>query len=216
MRTLAGSAALLLTCFGCAAAAQTPAARLTGEADHPLFGRAVAVVENRVAVGAPSDVQGIGAVYLFDDDQNAGWSLDTLLEGSVAGSGGAYGHSVALGGSRLIVGAPGAESVFVYVRDPSEGWELEERLDSTDPVPDDGFGTAVVLAGNFLFVGAASGDGAVEAYIFESQTGWSHLQTLSAPDGGAFGTSIDASTELAVVGAPLALVPCAPCAGPHE
>ncbi len=204
MRTLAVSSALLLVWVGCAAAAQTPGTRLTGDVDHPLFGHAVAVVEDRVAVGAPSDVEGIGAVYLFDHDPTSGWSLDTLLEGSIAGSGGTFGHSVALDGSRLIVGAPGSESAFVYVRDPTEGWELEEHLESTDTAPDDGFGTAVTLAGNYLFVGAASGDGAVEVYVFESQTGWSHLQTLSAPDGGAFGTSISASTELAVVGAPLA------------
>lgn len=67
-----------------------------------LFGGAVAMHGNLLAVGARSAIGGNGAVYLFERGETGSWAPGEMLPG---GSGDGLGQSVALDGSHLAAGA---------------------------------------------------------------------------------------------------------------
>ncbi|MBN8247520.1 MAG: hypothetical protein J0L84_08760, partial [Verrucomicrobia bacterium] len=91
----------------------------TGTAD--LFGSAVVLSGDRVAVGAPQEsgggsgtsgdpsdnsVSGAGAVYVFARS-GASWSPEAYLKASRAGARDLFGSALAMVGDTLMVGAPG-------------------------------------------------------------------------------------------------------------
>lgn len=73
-----------------------------------LFGGALAILADTVAVGAPADNLESGAVYLFHRTA-AVWSQGTRVAAPVSGRA-AYGSSVAIASEVLAVGAPNEES----------------------------------------------------------------------------------------------------------
>ena len=95
------------------------------------FGQSVLLVGNRAFVGAPwkATPAGVGAVYVFD--AASGTQLAKLLPQS-ATSAANFGSSLANGGGRLVVGAPGDDlsSGALYVFDLSTLVQLGRLVDS--------------------------------------------------------------------------------------
>jgi hypothetical protein len=123
-----------------------------------LFGVAVAVSGDRVAVGA-QDQDGAafdeGAAYLYDPDGAGGWT-ETRLTASDASQSAAFGHAVALDGDRVVVGAfgDGDTTGAAYVFDPEpSGWR-EIKVTAPDGTPGDAFGTSVAVQGDTIVAGA--------------------------------------------------------------
>src|SRR5690606_33603113 len=84
---------------------------------------------------------------------NAGWHVvDTLAPSGLAARA-AFGMSMALDGSTLAVGAPGAHTVVMFERRGGE-WTEAQRI--TPPARIAGFGGAVALRGDELVIGAGS------------------------------------------------------------
>lgn len=135
---------------------------------------------------------------------------------------GAYGASVAMEGSILVVGqiedqSPGSfvtvgpGRAFVY-EFRGGSWHQEQVLTGSDAVPGSRFGAAIALRGDWLLIGASGqirvdGSSTVQGavYVFRrGPSGWTEVQKLVAADGEVgdlFGYAIAVQGNVAVVGA---------------
>lgn len=181
---------------------------LTGSAS---FGSSVAVSGNTVVVGAPWCDRGAsnaGAAYIFD--ATTGNLLHTL-DNPTPASGDEFGHSVAVSGNTVVIGAwlddTGATNAgSVYVYDATTG-NLLRTINNPTPADYEDFGNSVAVWGSTLVVGAyQDSTGALytgSAYIYDATTG-TLLHTLNNPtpeSGDRFGCSVAVSGNMVVVGA---------------
>lgn len=187
------------------------------------FGESIAVDGSTALIGANGSTIGgqrfQGAVYVFE--QRGGlWKQTAKL---VAADGAGYdnfGWSVALHGTRALVGAPYADvaghadqgAAYVFDHDGT-AWTQTHKLSAADGAADDGFGRAVAISAGSALVGAAQAgigsqamQGAVYAYRNTADR-WAQAQKLTAADGAAtdnFGQAIALSGSDAFIGAPIA------------
>jgi hypothetical protein len=160
----------------------------TGAGDE--FGYSVALSGDTLAVGAPGEASGAtgvnpatgqadnsttyaGAVYVFARTGTT-WTQQAYLKASNTGTNDSFGHSVALSGDTLAVGALGeaseatgvnppsgqadnsateAGAVYVFVRTGTT-WTQQAYLKASNTGASDAFGNSVALSGDTLAVGA--------------------------------------------------------------
>jgi FG-GAP repeat len=206
-------------------------AKLTASdgADNDLFGAAVAVSPDTIAVGALGhSVDGnpsAGAVYVFQKSAS-GWAHATQ-SAELTVSGGAaddtLGDSVAISGDTIFAGATnrtvdGNQSqgaVYVFAK-PASGWKNATQtaeLVASDGRKADGLGAAVAASGDTVV--AASDQHTVgnnvlqgEGYVFvKPASGWENSNEsaiLTSSDGAAgdsLGTSVAISGDTIALGA---------------
>ena len=167
------------------------------------FGAAVALVGDRVLVGAPGDdvrATDSGGAYLFDVASGA--AMPVVPPGLASGD--RFGASVAALGSDLLVGAPGAAEVFLL--SAGSGDVLHTYTEPSE-TPQEGtrFGFAVAALGSNVIVGApATVAGAGHAFLLDGATGDLMLPLLSPVDepGDDFGWAVAAAGANILVGAP--------------
>ena len=185
------------------------------------FGYVVSVDGTTAVVGAPGDDDAgsnSGAVYVVVRDAN-GWKQHTKLVPKDLAKSDAFGDTVEIRASTLIVGATGhthggerfAGAVFVFVRD-GDTWRMQAKLTADDAGAGDQFGASVGMEGDTIIVGAKKHDpdgikDAGTAYIFQRDgNNWKQLAKLTGPkkrNGDHFGTGVATSRDIAIVGAPL-------------
>jgi FG-GAP repeat len=188
-----------------------------------FFGSSVAVSGDTIAVGAPSETSGgdayAGNVYLLT--ASTGAPLRTLTSPTPQYTG-YFGHSVAISGSTVVVGAPGenvsgqAQAGHAYVF--STSGTLLATLAS--PIPEDSghFGWQVAISGSLVAVSAPYENvpgsyAAGHVYVFT--TSGSLRATLTSPwaltygdyNGTNFGYSLALSGKTLAVGAPYEMAP---------
>ncbi|GEP46310.1 Ig domain-containing protein [Brevifollis gellanilyticus] len=147
--------------------------------DPALFGQAVAVSGNYIAVGAckktTSGYTTATAVILYEyDDAADAWVQDRVIRPTAFDD--SFGYSIGLRGGELMVGSPGTRRVWIYRRtyEPSPAgdfvWPFVGLL---EPEPsssrDEAFGYALALGDGAALVGApnlAAGTGG-SAWIFD-------------------------------------------------
>ena len=122
-----------------------------------------------------------------------------------------FGNSVAIDGTRALVGAygdddNGNDSGSAYLFDTTTG-SLLQKLTAPDGASGDAFGVSVAIDGTTALVGSwldrDNGNNSGSAYLFDTTTG-SLLQKLTAPDGAKgdiFGISVAIDGTTALVGA---------------
>jgi hypothetical protein len=153
-----------------------------------LLGWAVAVAGDTIAVAAPRRIGDgkNGAVYIFRrSETGTGWTEQAIITSRTPR---AFGESVALQGSTLVVGAledrsgPGTVDsglAFVFRRSGDE-WIEEASLMSSDIPERNRWGVSVDISGHTVVVAAAddpSGSGPV--YVFSRQGTWTQDAKLS-------------------------------------
>lgn len=201
--------------------AQTEAKLLPDDgAAGDLFGYSVSIDGNYAAVGAyAADTEkGIdgGAVYVFRRSGDR-WLLEDKIIPSDGISQLHFGSSVAINGSRLVVGAPwdddkGAYSGSAYVYERiNNTWSLDKKLVASDGQSMDSFGQSVAIYADHIIVGASGDDvgariDAGSAYIFkDTDEGWVEEEKL-LPETGAtqdyFGFAVSITDSAVIVGAP--------------
>lgn len=185
------------------------------------FGFSAAILDDVIMVGANhADLPGnseAGAVYVFlrtgtvwGQTQRLNPSLDVLL-------GDHFGDSLAVGPTRLVIGASGddtpqtsAGAVYVFGASGST-YGFEQKLTIADGTNGDQFGFSVAIDGTTI-VGGAKEDSTVigqvgigAAYVFTfSGSSWSQQQKLLASDGTGFdrfGYSVAVNGDTVAVGA---------------
>ena len=149
------------------------------------FGYSVAISGTNAIVGARfADTSGndSGAAYLFDVS-SGGWAqIENRIVGNDTSGDDYFGHSVAISGTRAIVGAPladpsGNNSGAAYLFDVSNGGWVQKgnTIVGNDTVATDQFGWSVAMSGTgndaVAIVGAYLADGSGvdsgAAYIFD-------------------------------------------------
>ena len=195
------------------------------------FGISVAVDSDAstVVIGAPgSDGDGAdsGSVYVFTKARGV-WSQAAKLTASAGAALDYFGHSVAVSGDTVLVGAyqdddeaadlEDSGSAYVFVK-PSGGWdkwdagvdEEKTKLGASDAADDDYFGTSVALDGDTALIGAPGNDdngidsGSFYVFTRDAQGAWNAGVKLTVNDGGpgdSLGVSVAVDGDTAVVGA---------------
>jgi hypothetical protein len=184
------------------------------DAAPDALGTSVAFDGNSILAGAPSKDSARGAVYIFAPDIYTQQRLTAVNSRS-------FGHSVAVDGDTLVVGASTEQrehpqtgswsdgAVYVYVRNGAN-WIQQARLAANDEANGRQFGESVAISGNTLVVGAFTdtigANGAQgSAYVFtRSGSTWTFQQKLTANDGAAadnFGNQVSISNDTIAIGA---------------
>lgn len=193
--------------------------------DQDRFGNAVAMDADTLVVGAENDDDiafraGLVNVYSRNAGGNNYWALLNTLKGSDTDEGDYFGHSVAVDGDRLVVGAhladaQGEDAGAIYVFERHVGgqnkWGQTQKITASDGAAGDRFGSVVAISGDQILVGApqkqtAAGASAGQAYLLR-HNGFSWVeQRIILPASGQnagdqFGYSVDLDDAIAVVGA---------------
>ena len=189
-------------------------------AGFSYFGSSLAFHNDIAVVGAPFDtIGGIGkgSAYVFVRN-GATWSLQQKLLASDGAAADRFGHSVAVYGETVIIGAyqkaNGALSsqgaAYLFTRNGAT-WTQQQKLLASDGAAGDQFGYSVALHEEYALIGAygdtVGGNFARgSAYVFKREGAtWTQQQKLTANDGTAddrFGWSVALFGSAAVIGAP--------------
>ena len=175
-------------------------------------GQRVAIGRSVAVVGVPHTADA-GAVWVFERDVTTGqWTDGAVITPDDLEVGDAFGASVAVSDTVLVIGAPGenaAGAVYVFSRDNvAQPWRQMQKLPGA--TPGDRFGTSVDVDGATLVVGAAFAEYGVltkpgRAIVFQLAGGrWverASLRPRTAYDDQRFGVSVAVSGTRVVVGA---------------
>lgn len=204
-----------------------------------FFGSAMSVDGDTVVIGAFAEKGGVGdpiwnagAAYIFERNQGGqnNWGQVAKLTAGDPGFMDHFGHSVAISGDTVAVGAPyenggngnpisDAGAVYIFQRDQggANNWGQVVKVTAGDPQEEDDFGFSVSLSGDTLVVGAPGEDGgpgdpmsyAGAVYIFERDQGgannWGQFVKIAAGDiqsGDGFGSGVAISGDTLVAGSP--------------
>jgi len=181
------------------------------------FGWSVSVSGGTMVVGASGDNGEKGSAYIFERDQGGAgiWGQVKKLTAADGAADDKFGHSVAVSGDTVVVGAPGDDgsqgAAYVFQRDQggAGNWGQMKKLTAADGNSGEVFGWSVVTSGNRVVAGAPGGNGGKgSAYIFEQNQGgagnWGQTKKLTASDGAVddfFGIAVAASGDRVAVGA---------------
>lgn len=183
-----------------------------------MFGWSVGIDGNIIAVGAwNEDVPGdqFGAVYVFERVGGT-WMQNAKLVALSGDDQERFGHSVAVSGTRIAVGAPlisdvddSVEATPAYVFERNGANWVGTRLEPSDDPRDSWFGYTVALSGDVAVVGAPgdkkNGLGTGAAYVFERNgAGWAQTARLEDADGATsdfMGRDVAVDGDVIVVGA---------------
>lgn len=175
------------------------------------FGWSISMTPDRALIGAPYD-DDFGSVYVFDIGPN-GWTETEKLTANDPSLDAAFGDSVALDGSRALIGSYsdddlGLRSGSAYIFDfVNSTWGQSRKLLPADGTTSLRFGVSVDVAGNRAIIGSGDRDdqgpdpGA--AYVFELVgTDWVESAKLCSSDtSGNFGSAVALVGNRAFVGA---------------
>ena len=183
-----------------------------GAADD-TYGYAVALSGDVTVVSARLHDQlasNAGAVYVYRFD-GAQWNEEQKLTASDGAANDMFGYSVAIDGSRILVGATRHDDVIndsgaAYVFEDQGGtWVEQQKLTATAPGFIDFFGWSVSISGDVAAVGVVNDD-VVEVFRWDGLV-WVAEQTLTPSDGSGsdrFGYSVAVNGDRIAVGATLA------------
>jgi uncharacterized repeat protein (TIGR01451 family) len=188
-------------------------------AAQDYFGTSVSVSGDSLVVGAPGDDTGVavdaGSAHVFSRAGST-WSEEATLFLPSGTTGNAFGTSVSLDGTMLLVGSPGERegsvievgAAYVFVRS-GVSWSLEQRLATTASFYLS-FGKAVAVQAGTAVVGSRGHapllNGAGAAHVFvRAGSVWSEEQELTAslPEMEAgLGRAVAVSGDVVLAGAP--------------
>lgn len=179
------------------------------------FANAVALDNGTALLGAPDSNSQAGAAYIFQRTSNDQWTPRAWMAASDAAPGAQFGWSVALAGSRALIGAVFAHSTgAAYVFAPiTGGWAQQAELMAPGAAPGDNFGTAVAMSANSKTGALTALVGANQqstspgtAYVYTSSgTQWSRGAKLTASDaaaGNSSGSAVSIYGTTGLIGSP--------------
>ncbi len=186
----------------------------------PGFGAAIALDGDRALASSPGDTVygwlGAGTVYVFERSGGIWSRVAHVAHPAINYGNYGFGTAVALDGSSMLVGAPGAYTEAGLMGDAtvlaesSGDWTPVAVLDAGNDHRAEEFGGAVALSGSTLLVGAPNATTDVPivfgaAYVFDAVNGaWIERVRLapSPPYGYGFGSAVALDQDTAVVGVP--------------
>ena len=177
-----------------------------------LLGNSLAATSNTLVAGAALEGNATGNVDVYVEP-SGGWasaSQTALLTGSDSASGDTFGSSVAISGSTIAIGAPGATigsnagqgATYVFTQ-PSGGWATATqtaKLTASNGAAGDSLGNSVAVSGSTVYAAADVANGGIGAvYTYNQPSGaWANATQTSevtpsdGVSGDAFGSAIAA------------------------
>ncbi len=151
------------------------------------FGTAVAFAGEVALVGAPATGEASGVVFLYTRDPNTGmWNERRRLAASQDAAGDRFGAALAVSGSELWVGAPGANerrgAVHRFLRDGDSATWIADGVLATGPEADFGVGSSLAVGRRVAVAGAPLADagfGRVAVFSRTGEGGWAEPVWLS-------------------------------------
>lgn len=201
------------------------------------FGWSVAISGNYVVVGAVNEdedinetnfIDGSGSAYVFENSGNDSWNFVKKITASERNSFDSFGHSVAIDGNHIVVGAyqededttnsntvSDAGAAYIFERNNGGVWSQTSKIVPTNRKSGDWFAYSVSIKNDFVLVGAFQEDedennsntmaSAGAAYVFQKNgTSWTQKHKLVAFDRltqDRFGISVSISDDYAIIGA---------------
>ena len=149
-----------------------------------------------------------GAAFVYEKVGEL-WEYRDTLFASDANSGDAFGWSVAINGTTIVIGAKGddeyginAGAAYVFRRYGAR-WIEEVKLSASDAQFGAEFGTAIAIQGTTILVGAPKHQLHGSTYVFrESTLGWHEAERLLVPEDSDirfFGSQIEMDGRTAIV-----------------
>ena len=159
-------------------------ARLEGANIAPQagFGADLAVKNGKLFVGAPGHDR-VGAIVVFERDENGQWKETGRIEGIVQATGGrgGFGANLAVGDHTLLTG--GGRAVYVLQALEDGTWGSMHRLDPADDRENRAYGRGLAAIGNSVAVGSPMSDyeeGIATVYERDQPLGaWRRVSTLA-------------------------------------
>lgn len=173
------------------------------------FGAALAIRENRFAVGAPGTDENRGAVYVYEHAEGASeWSQTHIIRDREESSQDRFGTSVAIDLDRIAVGVPMAKQftgrLEVLVHRRSSWYFFNQAAPEATEGQRVGLGSALVFDGRRLWASAP-----FENFRKGMVVDYSHdfkdvveLTSAESDERSGFGSSIAVSGDIAVIGMP--------------
>lgn len=172
---------------------------------YDQFGYSVAVSDGKIVVGAKENADNgsaSGSVYVYDADG----TNEVKINASDGASGDNFGHSVAVGDNKIVVGSiwedtKGQESGSAYVYDLDGSNEF--KITSADVTDWEYFGYRVAVGENKIVVGSYRNDnesGSVHVYNLDGSNEV-HIKASDSANGDYFGDAIAVGEGKIVVGA---------------
>ena len=178
------------------------------------FGWSVDISGDTAVVGATlgdGTAEDMGSVYVYTRS-NGNWAFQQELNVEETSESHFFGDVVKIEGDTIVVGARATENYTgsAYVFQRTDGvWTETAKLLADDPAENANFGSAIDIENSTIVIGArfdsesSTRSGAV--YIFEEQAGiWTQTQKIKDDSPaylGTFGTSVNLSGDLLLVGA---------------
>lgn len=154
------------------------------------------------AVPADQTLRDSGAAYVFARDSAGTWVQEAYLKASNADIDDGFGHSSAISGDTLVVGAPreasaaigingdeddnsapGAGAAYVFVRGVDGTWTQQAYLKASDTFAGDGFGYTVDVHGDTIAVSASRLEtGVIYLFTRDASGGWAQEAAVSGDD----------------------------------
>jgi choice-of-anchor B domain-containing protein len=173
------------------------------------FGGAMAAGAGEIAVGsAPlgwqSGDEPPGSVYLYSADEAGHWSESGRLQASNGMVGDHFGRTVFMGGSHLVVGAPGAGAAYVFDRQSDGAWLETAILTPGSMASGAEFGGAyarggrrtgnvAIADGRIMVTSFDAGTTSGAIHVFGEEGGvWSEEAALVGEEGEGFGYAVTA------------------------
>ena len=208
-----GSVYVFLTTDGGATYGQLAKLTASDAAASDKFGYSVAIDGGTIVVGADQYYSsGSGAAYVFlTTDGGVTYGQVAKLTAADGASGDEFGHSVAIAGDTVVVGASVGDAAYVF-RTSNGGVTYGQvaKLTASDAAAYDRFGHSVAIDGDTVVVGAIGDDdgGSVSgsAYVFHTSDGgatYVEVAKLTASDAAAddyFGTDVAIAGDTIMVG----------------
>lgn len=184
---------------------------LTGDASNKGFGASLASNGSYLAVGAPQaktkEYLGSGSAHVYQLSGAIYVLAKTVTTSSAVEDGSAFGASVDISGTKLVVGAP-----FTAINGSVNRGRVHYYADwNNNPVKtfdgaatNDNYGYAVALTGNYLLVGApfiSSSTGNLDSYDLNTNYAKKIIRGTNTTSNNFFGSSVAASGNNVIVGA---------------
>jgi len=170
-----------------------------------MFGASIAIEGTTIVVGDPGHATGAGQAWILTRGGGSPpWSSTRIAPPSPAGTAPMrFGTSVAISGSRIVVGAPdsgGGRAGAVFLYDTAGALQSPSITTPAGVVGSSLFGFSVAIAGTSVLVGAP---GASQVYPFELGATWTAGATWTGPSMGKFGAAVALAPAglIAVIGA---------------
>ncbi|MCZ6760578.1 MAG: choice-of-anchor B family protein [Gemmatimonadetes bacterium] len=150
-----------------------------GLGENDRFGSAIDLEGNRALIGTYRNNRFVGVAHLFTfDDESGEWSDALEINAFDQENFSQFGTSVALAGSDILIGAPGAfqfnGGAYLVIGSSDEGWSGVEKITADDLLRGDRFGSSVAASDDIAVISIGNDDyGAGSAVIYQrSDSGW--------------------------------------------